>query len=173
MAHRCSARRSSRQFRKGFVDRSCLLASHCMSTCCRIQRQRDPLLIRTNISCRFSAQMPSDFDIRVVPWRSSDRKTAVSSTHDRLITITRRYTGVPFPSESVLTGWSEQAPSNLVGVTFDLIVEPLSFGIVPYTAWPTIFSVVMMAFLGYLFATRFVLPRLLDPLLTRADAKTE
>ena len=117
--------------------------------------------------------MPSDFDIRVVPWRSSDRKTAVSSTHDRLITITRRYTGVPFPSESVLTGWSEQAPSNFVGVTFDLIVEPLSFGIVPYTAWPTIFSVVMMAVLGYLFATRFVLPRLLDPLSTRADAKTE
>jgi hypothetical protein len=123
--------------------------------------------------------MPSDFDIRVVPWKPTDHKTSLSSTHDRLLTITRRYTGVPFPSPSgsSLTGWHvdqhSHAAEELAGVTFDLIVEPLTFGVIPFTAWPTILNVVLMACAGYLFATKIVLPRWIEPLLVKRDEKME
>jgi hypothetical protein len=123
--------------------------------------------------------MPSDFDIRVVPWKPTDHKTSLSSTHDRLLTITRRYTGVTFPSpeESIFTGWHvdrhSHAAEELAGVTFDLIVEPLTFGAIPFTAWPTILNVVLMACAGYLFATKIVLPRWIEPLLVKRDEKTE
>ena len=58
-------------------------------------------------------------------------------------------------------------------MTFDLIVEPLTFGVIPLTAWPTILNVVLMACAGYLFATKIVLPRWIGPLLVKRDEKTE
>jgi hypothetical protein len=52
-------------------------------------------------------------------------------------------------------------------IVFDILVEPLSFGVIPFTAWPTIGSVVIMAIGGFFFATRFVFPLWVDPLLIK------
>lgn len=62
---------------------------------------------------------------------------------------------------------------DLAGVTFDLLVEPLIFGMVPFSAWPTVIQVILMGCAGWLFATRVVLPKWIDPLLEGGNEKAE
>ena len=110
--------------------------------------------------------MPSDFKLEIVPWKST-RTDLTSASHDRLLRIARWPTGVHIPKGTHLSSWAPRSETSIEAldkIVFDILVEPLTFGVIPSTAWPTIASVVMMAVGGFFFATRLVLPLWIDPL---------
>ena len=126
-----------------------------------------------------SSQMPSDFKLEIIPWKSA-RTDLTSSSHDRLLRVTRWPTGIRIPEGTPLTSWTHspasvdrEAEDQEDKIIFDILVEPLTFGVIPSTAWPTIGSVVMMAIGGFFFATRLVLPLWIDPLLGNDQRKME
>ena len=126
-----------------------------------------------------SSQMPSDFKLEIIPWKSA-RTDLTSSSHDRLLRITRWPTGIRIPEGTPLTSWTHspasadrEAEDQKDKIIFDILVEPLTFGVIPSTAWPTIGSVVMMAIGGFFFATRLVLPLWIDPLFEDDQRKTD